>query len=484
MSKNSRSRKFRGGAYATVVSFLVIVVLIVVNLISGSLFDKIDMSSTGKYTIADETKEFAKSVSTPVDLYYVYQESEEDLTIKTAAELIADANNLITLTFKDPVQYPQFIYRYNDTSEINPNSIIVVNADAPERYSYIDVSDMMIYEVNTSAMTKAHVGYDAEVEIAKAIIEVTQDKKATIYATVNHNEWLTNIDKENLGSVTQTFSDLLKLNAYKLKYVNLTAAGGVPADCDILLIGGPRKDFTAEEVEAVKNYMTSGGIVITSTYVGADTLTNYQALLNYYGVRLGAGIVCESDSSLTVGDQPPYLLTKVGNESAAWPFTTPLYTDVLRRNTTTVETLYRSSAEGYVKLSEGDYTKLSTDETGEYPILMKIEDTYNGSTGTMYVFGASFFFSDVFMTGTSQMANRDMFIDMLNQHFSQDSNTVRAIPDTTALNEALRMTTSERNKVAIASFLLPALILCVGIVVILRRRVERIQTSENTVNEE
>ena len=173
MKSTVQTRKFRGGAYATAVSFLVILVLIVVNLISGSLFRRFDVTSTGKYSLADDTKSFVKSVTTPISLYYVTSEGEEDLIIKTGAEQIAAANDLITLTFKDPVQYPQFVYRYNGMQDITNNSIIVVNEDDPERYAYIDSEQMKIYEFDSQRLANVHTGYDAEVEIVKAIVEVT-----------------------------------------------------------------------------------------------------------------------------------------------------------------------------------------------------------------------------------------------------------------------------------------------------------------------
>ena len=104
MNKEIRSRKFRGGAYATAISFLVILVLIAVNLVSGSLFKRFDVTATRKYSLNDDTVKFVKSIDTPIDIYYVTAEGEEDLIIKTGAELIAAANDKFTFTVKDPIQ--------------------------------------------------------------------------------------------------------------------------------------------------------------------------------------------------------------------------------------------------------------------------------------------------------------------------------------------------------------------------------------------
>ena len=474
MKSNVRSRKFRGGAYATAVSFLVILVLIIVNLVSGSLFKQYDVTSTGKYSLAEDTRTFVKGVTTPIDLYYVTAEGEEDLIIKTGAEQIAEANDLITLTVKDPIQYPQFVYRYNKMADITNNSIIVVNGDNPDRYVYIDSEQMKTYTFNSQALTYQQIGYDAEVEIVKAIVEVTQEKKATIYVTTNHNEWLTSLtDGDNKGTVTETFSDLMKLNAFKIKYCNLKTVKDVPEDCDILIIGTPQTDLSDTEVEAVKNFMTAGGTVLLSLKYDGNTLINLKSLLGYYGISYGPGLVCDEDTSRTVGDKPVILLADYNGESTEWLACAPLYVEDNVRLSTKVSKLITTSKSGYVN----GYVKTPEDESGEYPLLLKVEDTFEGKTGTMYVFAATYFMADDLITGGSSMANRKLLVDILNER-TGSSSEILSIPDTTALEEALQMTTSQRNRIALASFLLPVLILFGGVVVILLRRIEKVTTAD------
>ncbi|MBR5712814.1 MAG: Gldg family protein [Lachnospiraceae bacterium] len=480
MNSTIKSRKFRGGAYATAVSFLVILVLIAVNLISGSIFTKKDVTSNRRYSIADETRAFVEKLETPVALYYITSEGEEDLIIKTGAELIAEASDKITLTVKDPVQYPQFVYRYNGMEDITNNSIIVVNTEDPDRYCYIDSEKMKIYYLDTQALTNQLVGYDAEVEIVKAIVEVTQEKKGTVYVTNNHEEWLTTgqyNDPKNM--VTETFSDLMNLNAYKIKHIDLSTLAAVPDDCDILLIGAPTYDLSDGEVKVIEDYITGGGTVFLSILTGSDVFKNLQSLLGYYGIRVGSGLLCEGDSSRTVGDNPSYLLTAHDDKNAVWMRTAPLYTDSSVRSTAAIKRVYETTKDAYIKQTDAGYEKTPDDESGQFPLLVKVEDSFEGKVGTLYVCGSAYFLMDSFMTGSSARANRDIFVDSLNAQLGAAADPI-AIPDTSALEEALQMTTRQRNNVALASFLLPVLILFVGVVVILRRRVERIETKEKT----
>ena len=356
---------------------------------------------------------------------------------------------------------------------ITNNSIIVENADDPDRFAYIDSEQMKIYLPNTQTYSLELRGYDAEVEIAKAIVEVTQEKRATIYMTTNHSEYITRCDETNPGKVTETVSDLMKLNAFELEYCDLTKEGKVPEACDILFIGSPMSDFTEEEVKAVEEYMTKGGTVFLSLVMDSNSFTNLQSLLGLYGVRYEGGILCEGDESHTVGDNASYILCDYEGKSVEWARAVPIYTDGVRRNTTKITALAETTEKTFRKASNAGYVKEPGDETGKFPLLLKIEDSFEGNTGTMYVFAATLFFHDSLLTGDSSMANRDQFVDCLNEVVGSEQD-VLSIPNTTALEEALRMSTSQRNRIAAASFLLPVLILFAGVVVMLRRRVERL----------
>ena len=477
MNKTIQSRKFRGGAYATAISFLVIVALVIVNLVAGSIFPYKDLTSTGKYSLADATKEYLKTVKTPIDLYYVLSEGEEELIIQQSAEQIAAECDNISLHYKDPIQYPQFVYEYNGMAEITNNSIIVINRDDPTRYEYIDSEQMKIYDIDMQNLVPVLNGYDAELEIVKAIVSVTQEAKGTVYMTEGHREWewIQGGTDEQKGKVTETFLDLMSLNSFKVKYCDLTKQGAIPEDCDILFIGSPLSDFTAQEVALVEEYMTNGGTVFISLMISSNTFTNLQSLLGQYGLTFDGGIVCESDEAHTIGNinsSNSYILADHGKRSTVWPGAVPLRKASVQKKTTVLTTLSATTNGGYVRQLNEDTKPSSSDQKASYPLLVKAEDTFQGKTGTMYVFASTYFFSDAYLTGSASFDNRVLLIECM-AGASQEAAAL-SIPDTTAMEEALQMSTNQKNNVALLSFLFPALILVVGIVIVLRRRIEKV----------
>lgn len=69
--KNSfRSKKFKGGAYATSLSAIMIVLVVVINLFFSELNIKIDLTADAKNSLTDETVEMIKNLDDKITIYY------------------------------------------------------------------------------------------------------------------------------------------------------------------------------------------------------------------------------------------------------------------------------------------------------------------------------------------------------------------------------------------------------------------------------
>ncbi len=477
MKKLFQSRKFRGGAYATAISALTIVFVILVNLLVSGVSKDVDLTASGKFSISDDSIRFLKNMKTKVTMYYVTEEGKEDRIILASAEQIAEHCSSVSMEYKDPIQYPQFIYGYNDMSEIKNNSIILVNEEDPDRYCYLDYEDLIISTISSDFTKKVLSGYDAELEIIKGIVSITGEASKRIYVTNNHKEYLTGIDQdettgEKTNAPTLTFQDLFGLNGYDVKTLNLTQAGTVPKDCDMLIIGGLQADLTETEVSILKDYVTNGGKVMLALGLGNYTYSNLASLLGYYGLKLENGIVCDGDTARTEGSNPSFLLCSYKGQNAEFPQAAYL-TVVETINTQTIEMLCTTSSKGYIKLDPGNLVQTGSEPTGEYPLMLTITDTFAGKSGTLTIMTTPYFMADVFMSGRSPYSNRMLLIDTVNGLTGSEEFAL-SIPETTAFEEALTMTDKEKNLVLIGSFALPAIFLIAGIVVFFRRRVEKV----------
>ncbi len=469
MKGNFNSRKFKGGAYTTVVSLLVIVILIVVNLLVSAVSETKDLTSMGTYSLAKETKQYLKGLSTDVNMYYVTENGEENLLFTSLAELFAKESDHIMLSYKDPVQYPQFVYQYNNMGEIHNNSIILENASNPERYTYIDYEDMLIYVVDTTGLTAAKrlQGYDAEMEIVKGLLRVTGDDFKEVYFATGHGEGETALTND--GALPENVANLLELNQCRIHYIDLTRKP-IPDDCDLLVIAGPGKDLTEEESEGIKAYMTAGGDVMIFLCVDYNN-TGYpqlSALLDYYGMTLNAGLLTENDSEHTSGDKPYYIVSEYSGGNVLWPLGCGITVKKDLRDTLKVTPRAETSGTAFVQPMEQNSSAQKSDE-GKFSLLTYAEETYQGNTSRMYVFNTYFYLSDNCLGESRPLKNRELLLNVLSEVTGSEREI--SIPVKQNREEALSLTGKQKNRLAIISIgCIPGAFLLFGVFAVLRRR--------------
>ena len=83
----------RNGSYSVMISAIFIVIVIVINMIVGSLpskYTEFDVSSQKLYSIGDETKSYLKKLDKDITIYQVVQSGSEDETLKKLLEKYAE----------------------------------------------------------------------------------------------------------------------------------------------------------------------------------------------------------------------------------------------------------------------------------------------------------------------------------------------------------------------------------------------------------
>ncbi len=73
-------------------------------------------------------------------------------------------------------------------------------------------------------------------------------------------------------------------------------SGGIPEDCDCLLINAPTSDYSEAEANQIIEYLDGGGRAIILAAYTEDSMTNFSRILEAYGMTLTDGIVMESSN--------------------------------------------------------------------------------------------------------------------------------------------------------------------------------------------
>jgi ABC-2 type transport system permease protein len=467
--KSFHSRKFIGGAYATVISAIVIVVVILINVFASELDLKIDVSKDGMYTITDVTRDYTKGIKDDITLYYMVQTGNEDSTFTEVAEKYTGLSSHIKLEYKDPVLYPNFSKQYVDDA-VTDNSIIVVN-NTNGRTKYIDNSDMLVTEVDYTTYSTSVTGLDIEGQITSALQYVTTEDLPVMYMVQGHGE-------TELG--TTLAGSLAKVNVTTNTLSTLTT-DTIPEDCSILLINGPTTDYSEEEVAMVKDYLTKGGNAIILADYRAKDLANFNGLLNYYGVELVNGIVIEGDTNYYTGQYPNTLVPDLAyqeitdslssaNVSVVVPTATGIKTMDSVRSTVTVTPLLTTSDSAYSKVDINSTTvdKESSDIDGPFDLGVAITENYNDIETKLVVYGSVYLTDESFVSYPS-IGNLDLFLNSVN--YTAGKVEALAVRTRSIEQAYLTLNAAQVNFLApVIVAVIPVIILGIGGFICIRRR--------------
>ncbi len=462
------SRKFKGGAYATALSVIVIIVLLFVNLIAGQLNVNIDVTSQAQFSISDQTRELMADLDQDVTIYYMVQPGNEIELFTELVDQYDDLSDHITVDYVDPIQYPTFAEEYvSDT--ISQNSVIVVN-DATSRSKYVDYYDMIIQEIDYSTYSLQVTGTDVEGQITSAIQYVTTEDLPVVYQVTGHGE-------TEIGS---SLTSSMERENITLNTLSTMTEESIPEDCDILLINGPTQDLLEAEVEMIEEYLAGGGNAIIFTGYGTADLPNFNSLLNSYRVGIVDGMVVEGSTSNYMGNYPNMLVPNVESHSITDAFRDSKYVlmvnasglEILDGGRTTIEItpLLETSEEAYSKTGEelSVITKEDGDIDGPFSLGLYITEEYDGVETRMAVFSSPTMILDGY-TDMDTLGNLDLFLNTVNTITEQD-NTL-SIRTVSLAVDTITLTAAQVNLwTAIYIVIIPAVILITGIVVTVRRR--------------
>ncbi len=463
------SRKFRGGAYATAVSSIVIIMVLLVNLFVTELDLKIDVSKEGMYTLTDTTRDYVKGIKDNITIYYMAQTGSEDKTFTEIIDKYANLSDKIKVEYKDPVLYPNFASQYTDES-VSANSVIVVN-NANKRAKYVDNYDMYQTEMDYNTYQPSVTGIDVEGQITSALQYVTTEDLPVMYMVQGHGETAVgNTLAASLAKVNVTTKDLSTLTVES-----------IPEDCSILFINGPQNDYTEDEVTMIKDYLAKGGDAIVLADYAAESLDNFSSLMNYYGISFVNGIVLESEQGYYMGQYVNNLVPSIKSHditsslisekaSIVAPSAIGIQSLDTKRSTTQIEPLISTSDSAYSKIDVQSSTveKQDGDIDGPFNLGVVITENYNGVESKLVVLGSTLM-ADEQMMAYPSIGNLDLMLNTVN--FVSDKESNLAIRTRSVTQQYLTMNAAQVNFWAIVIVvIIPVFVLAFGGYICIRRR--------------
>ena len=467
-----RNPKFRRGGLATLftVGFVAIVVLlnVVVSAVNTRVPLTVDMTAAGAFTLSDKTADYLKSVDEPVEIYLcssenIYETSSElTLRIHEALDQISALNPNIRKTYIDLTANPSFAQNYPD--ETLTEASIIVKSD--RRYRVFQYSDL--FETSTDYYGQTTIEADRIEQVMMSKILSVTAAEIPVFTILDNS----------LGMDLSSFQSLLEDNGYEVRTCDLIT-GEIDPDTDFVVIPSTNRDYSEEELEKLDAYLanTEKNVNLLVLFDAQQAeLPNLNAFLAEWGIQPESTLICESDSSRYVTDQPGFCAVNYSEGDLASQFR-GREDHLFIYNCRVMRTLFdqQGSIRTTALLETADTgLEMAVDEDGNvtqvgsgvlYPAVMSVK-TNEEHQASVIALGTSLFFHDTLLSYGNDSYAISLFNGLCGREdaVSIPSRTI-GVP-TIQLSEAQTVTIG----LVIFTIALPLLILAGGLILWLRRR--------------
>jgi hypothetical protein len=362
------------------------------------------------------------------------------------------------------------IRKYQDQSDLVKLEFVEINSrpDLTEKYGI------------TSGKSEAFVDFKSrqsrldrldEQSMTSAMLQVTREKQKVIYFLTGHGER----DLEGTDALgLQKAKAFLESNRYVVKTYSLLTNEALPVDADVVAIIGPTQLYQPREIEILMEYLNQGGNLLVS--LEWKNSAGLETLLGKVGIGLGKNLIRNfqfDGEEASVADGPTFAtevsttskITQVFSKNVGFGFLLP--TNLLKATVPEGVVLDEivKTAPNSVEMTD---LRTPTEKVGSVAIGMtamgklkkdNVKDFY------LAVFGDADYISNQ-QIGT--LFNRDLVLNLM-AGLARDEGMISIAPRDVQATPIVITTKAQFGMIAVILGL-PVLMLVIGIVMIIRRR--------------
>jgi ABC-type uncharacterized transport system involved in gliding motility auxiliary subunit len=452
-----KARQSKYLLYAMVYVLLVASIVIVVNVLADRYNKSYDSTSNKRFSLSEQTAKIVNGLKQPATITY-YDQSTSFARAKDQLDQYANLSAKVRVEYVDPDKKPELA---RAAGIKNYGTAIVQIGDRKEEAKSLTeeaITGAFIRDLKTNVRTICFVEGSGEHQI--------EDSERSGYSRLK---------------------DLLGKEEYQTKAVNLVLQAQVPAECTVLVVGGPEADYQQPEVDAVKKYVENGGraliLLDPPLKMGRSDIAQNEALdklLDGWGVMPQKNLILDLNPIGQIAGLGPQvalvttydahaIVNDLKGRVTGFPLARSL--DAKNSDKTSIQKLFSSSDSSLAT------TKLNTPEIDpgdpkniKGPLLIAAAGTYNtgkgNSEGRFVVVGSSSWAANSFIGFNG---NRDLALNTANW-LASDEDLISIRPKEPE-DRRITLTKAQMNWIRITSqFLLPLLVVLGGVRVWWRRR--------------
>ena len=346
-------RTTRYGANTAVLVLLVIGILAFANMIGSRYTQRYDTTANKRFSLADLSVSVLSELEQDVHIVGFLRTSGSEAAIRNELDDMLNQfqyhSDHITYEFIDPDLEPSIARQYN----ISSYGTVVFESEGKTE----------------------HINRYLEESVTNALVKVTREGQKTVYFLEGHGEHNVNLtDQAGYNRMMQ----LLENQSYVVRSFSLLSEVEVPADCNVLVVAGPRTNLVGNEQEAIRDYLDRGGralFLINPDY--PEESADLSALLARWKVRIGDNVVIDESAvgrlpgmneyMPAVMQYPAHPITRpLGNTVSFFPLVRSIETASASDDTVEIQTIAMTGARSWAETTLPG----SPDEAMEYvPVL-------------------------------------------------------------------------------------------------------------------
>jgi ABC-type uncharacterized transport system involved in gliding motility auxiliary subunit len=277
---------------------------------------------------------------------------------------------------------------------------------------------------------KEIVAFASEDEMLKGFLRLINPGSNTVYFLIGHGE----LDTEQGGDGSMTRArDALTNKNYTVKTLNLVSENKIPEDANVIVVAGPQKPLTDNEVKLLEDFLAKGGSLVVMedptavTKFGDSPDPLADMLSKDWGIVLDNDIVIDLNSpqpstAVSASYDGSHAITRnMNNLITYYPYTRSISLGQAVEGVTVtqlVQTNERSWGEtDFASLSQGGQVGLGDGEVVG-PLTLAVAAENSTTKGRVVVFGtANLAVDQIFDTS----GNGDMFVNSVDWSAEQES---------------------------------------------------------------
>jgi ABC-type uncharacterized transport system involved in gliding motility auxiliary subunit len=270
------------GSNTILTSLIFVAILVMVVMIVEKHPWRLDLTETGKYTLAQQTRKILDSIQEPVTIKAFFRTTEQEGNpTRDLLDTLCYYSKNVSYEFIDPDLHPELARKY----EIRDYGTLVLEGFNKKQ-----------------SLQKAD-----EESVVNALFKLTQKKEKKIYFLLGHGEHsLDYADKDGYSTLRAS----LEKENYTIEDLNLLQQDRVPEDAALLIVAGPKKPLLEHEIACLKRYLQNHGklLLMLDPYQDAGL----KDLVQGYGMQLNDDVIIDKLSRVFGGSYLMPVVTQYG----------------------------------------------------------------------------------------------------------------------------------------------------------------------------